>query len=166
MSVPSLSFGAETTPSLSSPRDAANKQSVATITVDKGTAHERRVDVRSFAVTRQVLVRPGRTWDEDRIYIRDKTKSGRARADNIDDETAAALRRWKARQAEERLAFGPAYNTEGWIVAEADGSLVQPDTLSARWKRLERLAGSARSVYTARCIRTPRWRSRRVLGST
>jgi integrase len=26
-------------------------------------------------------------------------------------------------------------------VAEADGSLVQPDTLSARWKRLERLAG-------------------------
>jgi integrase len=26
-------------------------------------------------------------------------------------------------------------------VAEADGSLVQPDTLSSRWKRLERLAG-------------------------
>jgi integrase len=74
-------------------------------------------------------------------YIRETTKSGRARAVNIDDETSAALRRWKARQAEERLAFGPAYNTDGRIVAEADGSLVQPDTLSARLKRLERLAG-------------------------
>ena len=39
------------------------------------------------------------------------------------------------------LAFGPAYVDEGWLVAEAVGSLVQPDTLSSRWKRLERRAG-------------------------
>jgi hypothetical protein len=29
------------------------------------------------------------------------------------------------RQAEERLKFGSAYADEGWIVAEADGSLVE-----------------------------------------
>jgi len=94
-----------------------------------------------ISVRRQVLVRPGRTWDEERIYLRETTKSRRVRTVNVDEGTAASLRRWKARQAEERLAFGSAYTDEGWIVAEADGSLVQPDTLSSRWKRLERLAG-------------------------
>ena len=33
------------------------------------------------------------------------------------------------------------YADEGWVVAETHGRLIQPDTLSARWKRLERLAG-------------------------
>jgi integrase len=96
------------------------------------------VDDSRITVRRQVLVRPGRTWDEDRIYVRE---SRRVRTVTVDEGTAAALRRWKAHQAEEKLAFGPAHADQGWVVAEADGSLVQPDTLSSRWKRLERLAG-------------------------
>jgi integrase len=94
-----------------------------------------------ITIRRQVLVRPGRTWDEERIYVRDTTKSRRVRVVNVDEGTGVALRRWRATLAEEQLAFGPAYHDEGWVVAEADGSLVQPDTLSTRWKRLERRAG-------------------------
>lgn len=86
-------------------------------------------------------MRPGRAWDEDRIYVRETTKSRRTRTVNVDEATAAALRRWRVRQVEERVAFGSAYAEGGWVVAEADGSLDQPDTLSGRWKRLERLAG-------------------------
>jgi integrase len=98
------------------------------------------VDGNRITVRRQVLVRPGRAWDEERVYVRETTKSGRTRTVAIDEQTASELRRWKARQAKERLAFGPAYRDEGWIVTEADGALIQPDTLSSRWKRLERRA--------------------------
>jgi len=59
----------------------------------------------------------------------------------VSEEMGALLRRWKAQRAEERLAFGPAYDDEGWICAEADGSPIQPDTLSGRFRALERRAG-------------------------
>ena len=71
----------------------------------------------------------------------DFERARRVRTVNVDEGTAAILRRWRVLLGEERLAFGPAYSDETWLVAEADGSLVQPDTLSARWERLERLAG-------------------------
>lgn len=53
----------------------------------------------------------------------------------------AVLRKWKVRRTGERLAFGPAYVDVGWICAEPDGSLIQPDTLSARFRALEKWAG-------------------------
>jgi integrase len=58
----------------------------------------------------------------------------------VSDEMTAILRRWRARRAEERLAFGPAYDDTGWICAEPDGSPIAPDTLSARFNTLERRA--------------------------
>lgn len=98
------------------------------------------VDGARITVRRQVLVRLARAWDEERVYVRETTKSRRARTVTVDEGTAAELRRWKAEQNEERLAFGPAYGAGDWIVTEADGSLVQPSTFSARWKRLEKEA--------------------------
>ena len=104
------------------------------------------VDDDSIKVARQVLVRP--SGGRGRVYVRDTTKSRRVRRVRIDEATAAALRRWKAEQAADKLAFGEPWKTDGglgiegdWIVTERDGSVVHPDTLSARWKRLVNVAG-------------------------
>jgi integrase len=81
------------------------------------------------------------------VYVRVTTKTRRARRVRIDDVTDTVLRRWKAEQAAERLAFGQPWKTDGglgveaaWIVTEADGGVVHPDTLLARWKRLVKAA--------------------------
>jgi integrase len=99
-------------------------------------------------VRRQVLLRPRAVANARRIYVRQTTKGRRARRVRLDEQTAAALRRWKAAQAEERLAFGAAWKADGglgvdadWIVTEADGGVVHPDTLLGRWRRLVKLAG-------------------------
>jgi integrase len=51
-------------------------------------------------------------------------------------------------QSQERLAFGAPWKTDGglgvegaWIVTEADGGVVHPDTLLGRWRRLGKGAG-------------------------
>ena len=91
-------------------------------------------------VRRQVLL-PG-------PCIRPTTKSRRERTVRFDEQTAAGLRSWKAQQAEERLAFGPAYRTMGglhveaaWVVTEPNGFVVHPDTLLRRWRALMKKAG-------------------------
>jgi integrase len=103
----------------------------------------------TVAVTRQLLVRPRSAGSGSRrVYVRDTTKTRRVRRVRIDEQTAAALRRWKAAQAEERLAFGGAWHADGglgteaaWIVTEPDGMIVHPDTLLRRWKALVKVAG-------------------------
>jgi integrase len=104
------------------------------------------VDDDSITIARQVLIRPG--GGPGRVYVRSTTKSRRVRRVRIDEATAADLRRWKAEQAAERLAFGQPWKTDGglgieapWIVTEGTGDVVQPDTLLARWKRLVKVAG-------------------------
>lgn len=98
-----------------------------------------------------MLVRPARSWDQDRVYVRPTTKGRRERTVIVSEEMGALLRRWKAQRAEERLAFGLAYVDEGWVCAEADGSPVQPDTLSGRFRALERRAGvSHRGLHACR----------------
>jgi integrase len=104
------------------------------------------VDDHSAQVARQVLVRP--LGGRGRVYVRETTKTRRPRRVRFDETTGAALRRWKAQQASERLAFGEPWKREGglgieaeWIVTEPDGGVVHPDTLLARWKRLVTLAG-------------------------
>jgi integrase len=103
---------------------------------------------RELTVRRQVLVRPRSVRNVPRIYVRETTKTRRVRRVAFDEQTAAGLRRWKAVQGEERLAFGPAYKIDGglgvqvpWLVTEPDGSVVHPDTLHARFRRLAKAAG-------------------------
>lgn len=100
----------------------------------------------TITVARQVLVRPSGGYA--RVYVRETTKTRRVRRVRIDGATEADLRRWKAEQGEERLAFGPAWKADGglgvqvpWIATEADGAVVHPDTLLRRWKRLVKVAG-------------------------
>jgi integrase len=104
------------------------------------------VNERAILVARQVLVRPA--GGMNRVYLREQTKSRRTRSVRIDDATATSLRRWRAEQAEERLAFGGPWKSDGglgveaaWVVTEADGGVVHPDTLLARWKRIVEVAG-------------------------
>jgi integrase len=104
-------------------------------------------DAGTVAVVRQELVR----FNSDggpRLYVRETTKSRRRRVVRFDPVTAAALRRWKAAQAEDRLAFGAAYRKAGglhveapWLVTEPTGFVVHPDTLLRRWKALVKAAG-------------------------
>lgn len=108
----------------------------------------------SVLVHRQVMVR-GRKTDGPRLYERPRTKSGKPRRVSIDAPTAAMLRSWKATQVADRLAFGPAWRTDGgdrlgieaaWVVTEPDGSLVYPDTLFDRFVALCKRAGVRRIV--------------------
>jgi len=109
------------------------------------------IDGCRIQIRRQRLVRPARSWDQDRVYVRPTTKGRRERTVVVSEEMGALLRRWKAQRAEERLALGPAYVDEGWVCAEADGSPVQPDTLSGRFRALERRAGvSHRGLHACR----------------
>jgi len=98
------------------------------------------VDGCRIQIRRQRLVRPSRSWDQDRVYIRPTTKGRRERTVVVSEEMGALLRCWKARRAEEQLSFGSAYGDEGWIGAEADGSAIHPDTVSSRFRVLERKA--------------------------
>jgi integrase len=104
------------------------------------------VDETTITVARQVLLRP----DGRDLYVRETTKTRRVRRARVDDSVAAALRSWKVEQATERLAFGPAWRTDGghrlategaWVVTEPNGYIVEPDTLRARFQRLARDAG-------------------------
>jgi integrase len=102
---------------------------------------------RVLRVERQVLVRPRAIPGVVRVYLRSTTKSRRVRLVRFDERTEVALRSWKVAQGKERLKFGPAWKTDGglgheapWVVTEADGAVIHPDTLLARWGRLARAA--------------------------
>jgi integrase len=124
-------------------------------------------------IARQVLVRPRPDWHSPRVYVRETTKSRRHRRVRFDERTAVALRRWKAEQAEERLAFGGAWKRDGgldieapWIVTEPDGTVIHPDTLLARWGRLVEAVGVPRIPCSALATPTPWWPWGRASAST
>jgi integrase len=82
-----------------------------------------------------------------RVFVRETTKTRRVRRVRFDQSTEAALRRWKAAQDAERLAFGPAYRKDGgvgieapWVVTEPNGYVLHPDTFGARWNALVKTA--------------------------
>jgi integrase len=58
----------------------------------------------------------------------------------LDDTTSAALRRWRFRQLEEKVAWGPAWQDTGLVFSRDDGSLVHPDRFS---KQFDSLTASA-----------------------
>jgi len=62
------------------------------------------------------------------------TKSGKARVIDIDPLTVTALRSHRARQNEERLAIGAAYQDENLVFAREDGLPLHPEQVT-RWFR-------------------------------
>ena len=68
-------------------------------------------------------------------------KEGRARTVSIDPSTVAALRRWKAVQNAERLAWGEAWTDTGYLFTREDGQPLHPQTLANDYRRLVRRSG-------------------------
>ena len=64
-----------------------------------------------------------------------KTNAG-ARSLALDATTVAALRTHRARQAEERLSWGPAYRSSGLVFTREDGNLIPPGWVYKRFIRL------------------------------
>ena len=91
---------------------------------------------RSRLAVRRALITIGYevAWSEP------KTDRGR-RSVALDHHTVAALRAHRARQAQERLALGPAYTDDDLVFAREDGSAPHPERLSKVFAGEARKAG-------------------------
>lgn len=72
-----------------------------------------------------------------------KTEKGR-RVIALDPRTVAALRRHRAAQAEERLAWGPAYADSGLVFTREDGAGLHPERITQGFGRLVKRSGLPR----------------------
>lgn len=68
-------------------------------------------------------------------------KGKRARVVDLDADTVAALKAWRKRQLEERLAWGEAWSDTGLVFSRQDGTAVHPQTAAWHLKRLAKKAG-------------------------
>lgn len=63
----------------------------------------------------------------------------------IDPHLVATLRAWRKQQAEERLAWGQAYqDTEGWVFTWEDGRPLLPDYVTKLWIKVQEASGLPR----------------------
>ena len=69
-----------------------------------------------------------------------KTDKSR-RSISLDPATVAALRGHRVRQAQERLAWGPAWIDAGLVFSRDDGTPIHPQQLSKAFERLGKAAG-------------------------
>lgn len=69
------------------------------------------------------------------IHRSTTTKSDRARVIDLDPATVAALKTWKARQAEERLLMGAGYRDEGLVFTDPTGQPYNPNSFSRAFDR-------------------------------
>lgn len=69
-----------------------------------------------------------------------KTGAGQNRIVYVDEDTLAVLKAWRKVQLAERLAWGPAYQGAGYIVAQEDGQPYHPDYLTKSFTRAARKA--------------------------
>lgn len=86
----------------------------------------------------RVLVGKGRTERDD---PKSDASERTVLIETIQPGTVALLRSMKARQAQDRLAVGPAYsNTDNLVVVDSLGRGVHPDAYTARFRALSRSA--------------------------
>lgn len=70
-----------------------------------------------------------------------KTVGAEARVVDLDTGTIEALRAWRARQAAERLAWGPGYTDTGLVFTREEGRGWHPEYVTKTFPRLARDAG-------------------------
>jgi len=96
------------------------------------------LDATTLRVTRQLVRGPGGlAWGSP------KTAKGR-RLIALDATTLAELRRHRARQAEERLAWGPDYRDGDLVFSRENGSPLDPDSVTGAFERHVRRLGLPR----------------------
>jgi integrase len=84
-----------------------------------------------------IAVRRGRVAAGYEVH-EGEPKSGRARTVALDAETIAELRRHRARQLQERMAWGSAWTDNGLVFTREDGTGLHPQSLSGTFKRAVR----------------------------
>jgi integrase len=87
-------------------------------------------------VVEQTLVSPRYVL----AFSEPKTEQGRRSVD-LDPQTVSALRRHRAQQASERLAFGPGYADSDLVFRCEDGTPVKPPLFSLAFKGVAKKAG-------------------------
>jgi integrase len=88
----------------------------------------------------RLQVRHSVTTAENKIVV-DGPKTRRSRRSiALDDDTVAALRRHRRRQAEERLVAGELWRDEGLVFPDELGALLHPDAVSRAFRALLRRA--------------------------
>lgn len=70
-----------------------------------------------------------------------RLKGKRGRTVALDPATVAALRTWRKRQAEERMAWPGEWPAEGWLFTHEDGSPLHPDSITKAFRKRVRNAG-------------------------
>lgn len=70
-----------------------------------------------------------------KVVVTSKTKTGRGRQIELDARTVAALRTWRATQAQERLLLGAGYQDHGLIFCRPDGAPLHPERFSREFDR-------------------------------
>lgn len=74
-------------------------------------------------------------------------KSGKGRRVDLDQDTVALLRSWKAQKAQDQLAMGGAWPAHGQVFTREDGAVFHPDTASAVFDRLVKASGLPRITF-------------------
>lgn len=86
--------------------------------------------------TGRIVLGPQRTSVGYRVVEREaKTEAGDERIVYLDADVLADLRKWKAQQNKERLAFGEAYHDGGYVFTREDGQPLHPDRITKIVKR-------------------------------
>ncbi len=75
-----------------------------------------------------------------RLNFESTTKTGRGRAIDLDYKTVATLRSHRARQLQEKLAFGGSFNQRELVFVAEDGSPLHPERLSKTFRRQAKAA--------------------------
>ncbi len=81
-----------------------------------------------------ILSRQVTAIDHD-LRIKELPKTKRGHMIRLDAGTVGMLRRWRARQAEEKLLVGAGYNDQEFVFCHPDGSVYEPDRFSREFLR-------------------------------
>lgn len=87
--------------------------------LDEGTA----------IISRQVTV------IDHELRVKELPKTKRGHMIRLDASTVGMLRRWRARQAEEKLLIGAGYSDQDFVFCHPDGSVYEPDRFSREFLR-------------------------------
>ncbi len=87
------------------------------------------LDQATAVISRQVTV------VDHKIRIKELPKTKRGHLIRLDTITVELLRRWRARQNEEKLLLGAGYHDDGFAFCRADGNVYHPDRFSREFDR-------------------------------
>lgn len=86
------------------------------------------------------IIATNRVQVSGRVYEK-SPKAKRPRVVYLDDATVSILRAHRAQQRRDRLAWGSGWTDSGRVVTREDGTEVQPEALSRRWRQLVAASG-------------------------